>query len=212
MDYAERLARAEIRTWPKGTFRFLDYIDDDGFSDEPIPIAVAVTVHDDHVSVDYAGTSSQVMAPLNSTKSYTNSCTYLSVRCVLKADIPNNAGVFRCIEVKAPEGSVLNPLMPAACAARALTGYRVVDAMFGALAQIVPDRVPAAGEGGIRSSFLRDGARSLALHHRRYDLRMLGWTPGPGRYRGDHQSVAELVDMPVEVMEAQHPVRLRNMH
>src|SRR4051794_3036585 len=148
LDYAERLARAEIRNWPKGTFRFLDYIDDDGFSEEPIPIAVAVTVHDDHVSVDYAGTSPQVMAALNSTKSYTNSCTYLSVRCVLKADIPNNAGVFRCIEVNAPEGSILNPLMPAACAARALTGYRVVDAMFGALAQIVPDRVPAAGEGG----------------------------------------------------------------
>src|SRR6185437_7970586 len=82
------------------------------------------------------------------TKSYTNSCTYLSVRCALTADVPNNAGLFRCIEVRAPEASILNPRPPAACAARALTGYRVVDAMFGALSQIVPDRIPAAGEGG----------------------------------------------------------------
>ena len=85
---------------------------------------------------------------LNSTLSFTHSLTYLSVRCVLARDIPNNVGMFRCIEVKAPEASILNPQMPAACAARALTGYRVFDTMLGALAQIVPDRIPAAGEGG----------------------------------------------------------------
>ena len=77
-------------------------------------------------------------AAINSTLSFTKSNTFLSVRCALRGDIPNNAGVFRCIEVTAPEGSVLNPLQPAPVAARALTGYRVMDTMFGALAQIVP--------------------------------------------------------------------------
>ena len=72
----------------------------------------------------------------------------------LKGDIPNNAGVFRAINVKAPEASIVNPKLPAACAARALTGYRIVDAMFGALSQVVPDRVPAAGEGVIQSCAL----------------------------------------------------------
>ncbi|NBP73964.1 MAG: hydantoinase B/oxoprolinase family protein, partial [Alphaproteobacteria bacterium] len=148
LDYAERMTREEIRQWPDGTYKFTDYIDDDGFTDTPLPIAIAITVHGDSVTVDYEGTAPQVPAALNSTKSYTNSCTYLSVRCVLKGDIPNNAGVFRAIEVKAPDASIVNPKLPAACAARALTGYRIVDAMFGALAQIVPDRVPAAGEGG----------------------------------------------------------------
>ena len=62
--------------------------------------------------------------------------------------MPNNAGVFRCITVTAPEGSILNPRMPAPVAARALTGYRVVDTVLGALAQIVPARLMAAGEGG----------------------------------------------------------------
>jgi N-methylhydantoinase B len=209
LDYAERLARAEIRNWPKGTFRFLDYIDDDGFSDEPIPIAVAVTVHDDHVSVDYAGTSPQVMAALNSTKSYTNSCTYLSVRCVLKGDIPNNAGVFRCIDVKAPEGSILNPLMPAACAARALTGYRVVDAMFGALAQIVPDRVPAAGEGGNTVVSLA-GRREDRSPFIIVDMICGCWGGRPDQdgIEAITNPSQNLSNTPVEVMEAEHPVRV----
>jgi len=148
LDYAERLTREEIRRWPKGSFTFTDTIDDDGLSPEPIPIKATVTVHDDRVSVDYSGSAPQVRAAINSTLSYTKSCTYLSVRCALKGDVPNNAGVFRCIDVHAPEGSVLNPRMPGAVAARALTGYRVFDAMLGCLAQIVPDRIPAAGEGG----------------------------------------------------------------
>ena len=148
LDYAERMTRAEIRQWPKGTFTFTDYIDDDGISPEPIPIRVAVTVAGDHLTFDYAGSSPQVRAAINATLSYTHSCTYLSVRCVLRRDVPNNAGLFRCVTIKAPEHSVLHVSHPGACAARALTGYRVVDAVFGALAQIVPERVPAAGEGG----------------------------------------------------------------
>ena len=148
MDYAERMTREEIRRWPKGTYTFVDHIDSDGFTDDPIPIKVAITVEEDSLVVDYTGSSPQVKAALNSTKSYTHSNTYLSVRCVLSRDIPNNVGVFRCIKVKVPDASVLNPVLPGACAARALTGYRIFDTMLGALAQIVPDRVPAAGEGG----------------------------------------------------------------
>ena len=136
-------------TWPRGTWRFTDHIDNDGLSDAPIPISVAITVRGDGtLAVDYSGSSPQVRGALNSTLSFTRSLTYLSVRCVLAKDIPNNVGLFRCIDVTAPEASILNPAMPGACAARALTGYRVFDTMLGALAQIVPDKVPAAGEGG----------------------------------------------------------------
>jgi len=149
LDYAERMTRSEIRGWPKGRFTFTDHLDSDGFDDTPIPITATITVHEDSLTVDYAGTSPQVKAALNSTLSFTKSCTYLSVRSVLEHGIPNNAGVFRCIEVRAPEASVVNPVLPAACAARALTGYRILDVMMGALAQIVPHKVPAAGEAAI---------------------------------------------------------------
>jgi N-methylhydantoinase B len=119
LDYAERLTRAEIRTWPRGRYEFTDHIDNDGFSDAPIPIKAAITVRDDGtLEVDYTGSSAQVKGALNSTLSFTRSLTYLSVRCVLPKDVPNNVGVFRCIDIKVPEASVLNPVMPGPRAAR----------------------------------------------------------------------------------------------
>ncbi|MCC7271242.1 MAG: hydantoinase B/oxoprolinase family protein [Alphaproteobacteria bacterium] len=209
LDYAERMAREEIRTWPKGTFRFADAIDSDGLSDDPVPIRVAVTVHDDHLTVDFAGSSPQVRAAINSTLSFTKSNTFLSVRCALKGDIPNNAGVFRCITVTAPEGSVLNPLPPAPVAARALTGYRVMDAMFGALAQIVPDVMPAAGEGG---------NTVVCIAGRRPDRQpfiIVDMISGCWGGRPDQDGIEaitnpsqNLSNTPVEVLERQHPVRV----
>lgn len=209
LDYAERMTRAEIGTWPDGTYDFTDYIDDDGFTDTPLPIAVSITVHGDSVTVDYAGSAPQVPAALNSTKSYTNSCTYLSVRCCLKGDIPNNAGVFRAINVTAPEASIVNPKLPAACAARALTGYRVVDAMFGALAQVVPDRVPAAGEGGntvvCLGGYREDGAPFIIV-----DMICGAWGGRPDKdgIEAITNPSQNLSNTPVETMEAQHPVRV----
>ncbi len=209
LDYAERMTREEIREWPDGTYEFTDYIDDDGFIDTPLPIAIAITVHGDSVTVNYEGTAPQVPAALNSTKSYTNSCTYLSIRCVLKGDIPNNAGVFRAIDVKAPDASIVNPKLPAAVAARALTGYRIVDAMFGALAQIVPDRVPAAGEGGntvvCLGGYREDGSPFIIV-----DMICGAWGGRPDKdgIEAITNPSQNLSNTPVETMESQHPVRV----
>jgi N-methylhydantoinase B len=210
LDYAERLTKAEIRQWPKGTYRFTDHIDNDGFSETPIPICVAITVRDDGtLLVDYTGSSPQVKGALNSTLSFTHSLTYLSVRCVLSRDVPNNVGVFRCIEVKAPEASVLNPVMPGPCAARALTGYRVFDTMLGALAQIVPDRVPAAGEGG-NSVICISGLRANRKPFIIVDMICGAWGGRPDKdgLEAVTNASQNLSNMPVEVMEAEHPVRV----
>jgi N-methylhydantoinase B len=212
LDYVERMTRQEIKGWPKGTYRFVDHIDDDGFSDQPIPIKVAITVNDDGtLFVDYTGSSPQVRGALNSTLSFTHSLTYLSVRCVLAKDLPNNVGLFRCIKVKAPEASVLNPVMPGPCAARALTGYRVFDTMLGALAQIVPDRVPAAGEGGnsvICISGLRPNRQPFII----VDMICGAWGGRPDKDGVEAVTNASqnLSNMPVEVMEAEHPVRIED--
>ncbi|MFZ4808878.1 MAG: hydantoinase B/oxoprolinase family protein [Hyphomicrobiaceae bacterium] len=210
LDYAERLTKAEIKTWPKGTYRFLDHIDNDGFSDTPIPIAVAITVQDDGtLMVDYTGSSKQVKGALNSTLSFTRSLTYLSVRCVLSREVPNNVGVFRCIKTRVPEASVLNPVLPGPCAARALTGYRVFDAMLGALAQIVPDKVPAAGEGGnsvICISGLRPNRKPFII----VDMICGAWGGRPDKdgLEAVTNASQNLSNAPVEVMEAEHPVRI----
>ncbi len=212
LDYAERRTREEIKSWPVGTYRFTDYVDSDGFSDTPIPIMVAITVRQDGtLFVDYSGSSPQVKGALNSTLSFTHSLTYLSVRCVLARDIPNNVGLFRCIIIKAPEASVLNPQMPAACAARALTGYRVLDAMLGALAQIVPDKVPAAGEGGnsvICISGLRPNRKPFII----VDMLCGAWGGRPDKdgVEAITNASQNLSNLPVEVLEAEHPVRVED--
>jgi len=212
LDYTEHRTRDEIGKWPAGTYKFTDHIDSDGFSDAPIPIAVAITVRPDGtLLVDYTGSSPQVKGALNSTLSFTHSLTYLSVRCVLARDIPNNVGLFRCIEVKAPEASVLNPQMPAACAARALTGYRVFDAMLGALAQIVPERVPAAGEGGnsvVCISGLRPNRKPFII----VDMLCGAWGGRPDKdgVEAITNASQNLSNMPVEVLEAEHPVRVED--
>jgi N-methylhydantoinase B len=209
LDYAERLTRDEIRRWPKGTFHFLDYIDDDGISPDPIPIKVALTVHEDRVSVDYTGSSPQVRAAINSTLSYTKSCTYLSVRCALSGDVPNNAGVFRCVDIHVPPGTVLNPVEPAAVAARALTGYRVFDAMLGALAQVVPGRIPAAGEGG-NTVVCLSGKNPANQPYIIVDMICGAWgaRPDADGIEAVTNASQNLSNTPVEVMEAQHPVRV----
>jgi len=210
LDYAERMARAEIATWPRGVYRFTDHIDSDGLSDAPVPLSVAITVRGDGtLLVDWAGSSPQVRAAINSTLSFTKSNSFLSVRCALRGDIPNNAGVFRCIEVTAPEGSVLNPRSPAPVAARALTGYRVMDAMFGALAQIVPDIIPAAGEGG--NTVVCLGGR----HPDNTPFIIVDMISGCWGGRPDKDGIEaitnpsqNLSNTPVEVLERQHPVRI----
>src|SRR5213075_539262 len=85
---------------------------------------------------------------INNTLSYTKAAAYTGVRSVLPQGIPNNEGVFRAIEVICPPGTVGNGVLPAACAARGLTGFRMTDCMFGALAMMLPDKVKAAGDGG----------------------------------------------------------------
>jgi len=159
--------------------------------------------------VDWAGSSPQVRAAINSTLSFTKSNSFLSVRCALRGDIPNNAGVFRCIEVTAPEGCVLNPIAPAPVAARALTGYRVMDTMFGALAQIVPDIIPAAGEGG--NTVVCLGGR----HPDNRPFIIVDMISGCWGGRPDQDGIEaitnpsqNLSNTPVEVLERQHPVRI----
>jgi len=150
-----------------------------------------------------------VKAALNSTLSFSKSCSYLSVRSVLRQDVPNNAGVFRCIDVVAPEGTIVNPRMPGACAARALTGYRMLDVMLGALGQALPDRVPAAGEGG--NTVLSIGG----LDARRRPFVIVDMITGSWGARPDKDGMEAVTNpsqnmsnTPVEVLEAQHPIRI----
>ena len=149
IDYTERLTRAAVRALPDGVYDFEDWLDDDGVDfGKPVRLKVTFRKEGDRLSADWDGTSPQVKGALNATLSFTQAAVYTAVKSILPDDIPSNEGFFRVIRVTAPLGSIANAVLPAATAARGLTGFRQLDCCFGALAKMVPDRVCAASDGG----------------------------------------------------------------
>jgi len=209
LDYTEARLRAELRNMPDGEYSFVDHIDDDGFGSGPIPIAVTLRIAGDEIMADFSGTSPQVRSALNATMSFTKSTVYAALKCVVDDDIPSNSGFYRPITVTAPAGTILNPLRPAPRAARGLTGFRACDAVLGALAQALPGRVPAAGEGG---------ASMIAIGGRRRDHSAFifvdfvtgGWgaRPAADGLDGNSPIAANLSNVPVEEIEAHEPLRV----
>jgi N-methylhydantoinase B len=209
LDYTEELTRGEIRTFPEGTYRFTDHLDDDGVHPGSIAISVAVTVADGSVALDFDGSSPQVKASLNSTLSFTKSNVYAALRTLLRSDIPNNAGFFRPITVKAPPGSIVNCVLPAATGTRGLTGFRVLDAVFGALAAAVPDRIAGASDGGL-SLVTIGGARPGGERFSVVELLSGAWGGQADREGQDGvpNLGANVSNIPVEMLEAAVPVRV----
>ena len=118
LDYSERVTRAMLREIPDGEYRFEDFLDDDGITDEPVRIAVTVRIEGDRVEVDFSGSSAQVAGPMNANYAIAVSAAMYCFRCLIEAEVPYNAGLLRPIRVIAPERSVVNAGLPSAMAAR----------------------------------------------------------------------------------------------
>lgn len=140
-DRADKAMRAAIEAVPDGVYR--SSVDADGFDEDETHIECAVTVKGSTLHIDYAGTSKQIGRGLNSVMNYTYAYSVYPVKCALDPLTPRNEGSYRSVTVDAPLGSLLNPRFPAPCNARQLTGHLLAGAIYGALAQAIPDRVTA---------------------------------------------------------------------
>jgi len=204
---AERLARNAIADMPDGTYRFTDWIDDDGIDDEPIPITVAITVAGEEMLVDFTGSAPQVRGAINSPLPFTKSAVYACVRHLIGGEPPNNEGYFRPITVTAPTATVVNPVLPASVAARGLTAFRIANAVFGALAQIAPDRVFACESGGDTGvSYGGYDAERKAFVF--VEFVYGGWGGRPDRDGVDvcSSAVVNFANNPVEILESEYPL------
>ena len=204
LDQAERLARNAISAMPDGVFSFTDYIDEDGLDPDPIPIAVTITVDGDRMLVDFEGSAPQVQGAINSPFPFTKSAVYACVRHLIGGDPPNNEGYFRPIEVRAPAGTVVNPVLPASVAARGLTGFRMANAVFGALAKIAPDRVfacEAGGDTGVSYGGYDKDRQPFVFIEFLYG----GWGGRPDRdgVDGCSSSVVNFSNNPIEIIESE---------
>jgi N-methylhydantoinase B len=210
IDYAERLTRAALEKLPDGEWSFEDWIDDDGVDyGQPIRLFVRLRKRGGHMVVDWTGTHPQVKGAINNTLSFTKAASYTGVRSVLPPGIPNNEGVFRAIEVICPPGTVGNGVLPAACAARGLTGFRMTDCMFGALAMMLPDRVKAAGDGG-NTGISIGGYYASRKPFVYVDFTCGAWgaRPWADGLDGNSHMFANMASHSIEVTEAEHPISL----
>ena len=209
LDYTEQLAREDILALPDGSYRFTDYIDADNIEDGPVVINAELSVQGDRILVDLAGSSSQVGAGINSPLPFSKAGVFGAIRLVLDPNIPNSVGLNRLIEVRAPQGTVVNPVLPAACGARGITGFRVMDAVTGALAQAAPDRVPADGDGG--NSMVTIGGYDESLRPFAYvDLTAgaRGGRPDGDGPEGVPHPGANISNTSVEIAEVELPIRV----
>jgi len=148
LDRSERMARAEIAALPDGEYMFEDFLDNDGMDGPPQRLFVKVRIEGDELTADFTGTAPQVPTAINSPLAYSRSAFYLAVRSIMSPEIPNTAGFFRPLHMIAPEGTIINPRFPGAVGAMGISGYRLADCIFGALAKAAPHAVRAASEGG----------------------------------------------------------------
>ncbi|MBL8698850.1 MAG: hydantoinase B/oxoprolinase family protein [Alphaproteobacteria bacterium] len=206
---AERMMRRFIReNIPDGEYSFTDWIDGIGETPEPLPIRVRVRVQDDEVELDFTGTAPQVPAAINCPIAMIHSASYCAIRCVTSPDIPNCEGYMKPVRIHVPEGTILNPLAPAACAARGVMGYRVFDAIMGALAQAVPDRVIAGGEGG--PTLFSIGGRKDGQPFVLTEVMVGTWGARAGKdgVEGISNPAANLSNQPIELIEAELPLEV----
>ncbi len=210
--YTERMTRAFLGKIPRGTYRFTDYLDDDGVSSEPVSISVSITIDDGQALVDFSGSSPQVKGSLNAVYAITLSAVYYVFRALLNQDVPNNAGCLLPIQVIAPPGSVVNALHPSPVAGGNVeTSQRIVDTLLGALSQALPDQVPAASQGSMNNVTIGGWDDRNGVSFTYYETIAGGSGARPVRdgVSAVHSHMTNTLNTPIEALEYAYPLRVR---
>jgi N-methylhydantoinase B len=143
LAYTERRAQAEIAQLPKGVFTADGYVDNDGYTDEPVYLAAKVVIDEQGVTFDLSGSDPQRRAPVNSTYAQTFAACAYALKALIDPDIPVNAGFYRAVRIVAPEGTVVNCTAPAPVVGGWETQVRLTDVILKALAPALPEQIPA---------------------------------------------------------------------
>ena len=221
--YSERLTRAAIREWPDGSYSFEDVIElvePEGVTLTPIRVTANIT--GDRVHFDFTGTADAIHASLNAPLSVTQSACYYVVRALTEtptpalphsrggSEIPVNAGCFAPVTVSAPPGCLVNAQPPSAVAGGNVeTSQRITDVVLGALAQALPDRVAAAGQGTMNNCTM-GGKRADGSPWAYYETLGggMGAHPAGDGLSGAHVHMSNTLNTPVEALEMAYPLRL----
>jgi N-methylhydantoinase B len=226
LAYSEEMMRALLAQVPAGTYRAEDFLDGDGVSDTRVRITVAVTLHprrgvasrragapaSHRVTVDFTGSDPQVEGSINAVEAITYSACFYVFRCLLQEDVPATAGLMRPIRVLAPVGSVVNARPPAAVAGGNVeTSQRIVDVLLRALAQAMPERIPAAASGTMNNLTIGgiDPRTREPFAYYETIAGGMGARPTKDGVSGVHTHMTNSLNTPAEALEYAYPLRVR---
>jgi len=215
LDYSEELMRSYLERVPAGEYQAEDFLDGDGITDSPIRIAVTVQVAGSSrhkITVDFTGSHPQVEGAVNAVAAITYSACFYVFRCLMVEDVPATAGLMRPIRVIAPEGTVVNARPPAAVAGGNVeTSQRIVDALLRALAQAIPDQIPAAAAGTMSNLTIGgiDPRTGQPFAYYETTAGGMGARPGKPGVSGVHTHMTNSLNTPAEGLEHSYPLRVR---
>ncbi len=209
--YSARLMCEALARIPDGDYSAEDFLDDDGYSPEPVRLRVTIRIRGAGAIIDFSGTSPMRRGGVNAVLAITTSAVFYVFRCLLAEDVPACAGLMKPIEVRAPEGTVVNARSPAAVAAGNVeTSQRIVDVLLRALARALPEHIPAASSGTMNNlSFGGIDPR----HHEPFAYYEtiaggMGARPGIDGLSGVHTHMTNSLNTPTEALESSYPVRV----
>ena len=219
LSYTESMTRQAIEKLPNGEWTYTDYVDDDGFVDQPIPITVTVNKSHDEIHVDFRGTGPQCLGAIQPLFQTTKGMVYAATKTALGClgfDIPNTAGYFRPVTITAPIGSFVHPQIPAPVAARNLGCIRIFQTMMGAFQQILPEHLSACS-GGAEVSVTLAGYHKGKSPWKPWVL-VDGWLevasgayPNRDGFEGQHCFSSNLANTPAETIEVEIPVMVEEV-
>jgi N-methylhydantoinase B len=212
ISYSARIMRQVISTIPDGTYEAEDCLDDDGIDDQPVRIRVRIVITRDHATVDFTGSAPQVAGAINAVEAITVSAVSYVFRCLVGAEIPASAGLMQPIEVIAPEGTVVNALPPASVAGGNVEmSQRIVDVLFKALSQALPNGIPAASQGTMNNLTIGGIDQRTGQEFSYYETVAggLGARPTLDGMDGVHTHMTNSLNTPAEAMEYAYPLRVR---
>jgi N-methylhydantoinase B len=213
LNYSERLMRAELTKAKTCVVSSEDFLDNDGFSDDPIRIRV--TVHLDaeqrKAIIDFHGSSPQVPSSINAVYAITYSAVYYVLRCLLPGDAPATAGLMRPVQVVTTAGSIVDAVLPAPVAGGNVeTSQRIVDVLLRALAQVLPDRIPAASSGTMNNLTIGgiDPRNGKPFAYYETCAGGMGARPTADGISGIHTHMTNSLNTPVEALEYAYPLHV----
>jgi N-methylhydantoinase B len=212
INYSARLMRHTIASIPDGSYKADDALDDDGVDDREVRIKVHVTIKGERARVDFAGSAPQVTGAINAVEAITVSAVSYVFRCLVAGEVPASAGLMEPIEVIVPSGTVVNANPPASVAGGNVeTSQRIVDTLFKAMAQALPDRIPAASQGTMNNLTIGgiDSRNGQEFSYYETVAGGMGARPTADGMSGVHTHMTNSLNTPAEALEYAYPLRVR---